>query len=54
MKWIPDRSKSKLCYRIFMTALLIKLKSGESLAKGQPNRMKIATTILENRIKEMI
>lgn len=30
------------------------LKFAESLAKGQPNRMKIATTIMEDKVKELI
>jgi pyruvate dehydrogenase (quinone)/pyruvate oxidase len=30
------------------------LKFAESLAKGQPNRMKIAGTILENKVRELI
>jgi hypothetical protein len=30
------------------------LKFGESLAKGQPKPMKIATTVAENRLRELI
>ena len=30
------------------------LKFAESLARGQPNRMKIATTILEDKVKELV
>ena len=30
------------------------LKFAESLARGEPNRMKIATTIMEDKIKELI
>jgi pyruvate dehydrogenase (quinone) len=30
------------------------LKFAESLAKGEPNRMKIATTILEDKVKELV
>lgn len=30
------------------------LKFAESLARGQPNRMKIAGTVLENKIRELV
>ena len=30
------------------------LKFAQSLAKGQPKRMKIATAVLEDKVREMI